>query len=157
MSAQLSPNPTRPTPRRRPTLRSVPRPVGRLARTPFLMVLAGILAIGMVGLLLLNTTLTVEEGQAASHAGKGWEVLTDAVIRHVAEGPRPVVFMLWGSHAQAKRALIPEDRGHLVLLANHPSPLSARSGFFGSRPFSKVNALLERQGAEPIDWDLNQG
>ena len=77
------------------------------------------------GVLLLNTTLTVEEGQPASHAGKGWEVLTDAVIRHVAEGPRPVVFMLWGAHAQSKRAVIPADRGHLVLCANHPSPLSA--------------------------------
>ena len=77
------------------------------------------------GVLLLNTTLTVEEGQPASHAGTGWEVLTDAVIRHVAEGPRPVVFMLWGAHAQSKRAVIPADRGHLVLCANHPSPLSA--------------------------------
>ena len=77
------------------------------------------------GVLLLNTCLTVEEGQAASHAGKGWEVLTDAVIRHVAEGERPVVFMLWGAHAQSKRVVIPGDRGHLVLCANHPSPLSA--------------------------------
>ncbi len=77
------------------------------------------------GVLLLNTTLTVEEGQPASHAGQGWELLTDAVIRHVAQGQRPVVFMLWGSHAQAKRAVIPQDRGHLVLTANHPSPLSA--------------------------------
>ena len=77
------------------------------------------------GVLLLNTTLTVEEGQPASHSGQGWELLTDAVIRHVAQGQRPVVFMLWGSHAQAKRAVIPQDRGHLVLTANHPSPLSA--------------------------------
>ena len=77
------------------------------------------------GVLLLNTGLTVEEGQAASHAGKGWEDLTDAVIRHVAEGDRPVVFMLWGAHAQSKRAWIPADRGHLVLTSNHPSPLSA--------------------------------
>jgi uracil-DNA glycosylase len=77
------------------------------------------------GVLLLNTCLTVEEGQAASHAGKGWERLTDAVIRHVAEGDRPVVFMLWGAHAQSKRAFIPQDRGHLVLTSNHPSPLSA--------------------------------
>ena len=77
------------------------------------------------GVLLLNTTLTVEEGLPASHAGQGWELLTDAVIRHVAQGPRPVVFMLWGAHAQGKRAVIPPDRGHLVLCANHPSPLSA--------------------------------
>ena len=76
------------------------------------------------GVLLLNTCLTVEEGQAASHAGKGWEILTDAVIRHVAQGDHPVVFMLWGSHAQSKRALIDADR-HMVLVANHPSPLSA--------------------------------
>ena len=77
------------------------------------------------GVLLLNTCLTVEEGQAASHSGKGWELLTDAVIRHVAEGDRPIVFMLWGAHAQSKRAFIPQDRGHLVLTSNHPSPLSA--------------------------------
>ena len=77
------------------------------------------------GVLLLNTCLTVEEGQAASHAGKGWEALTDAVIKHIAEGDQPVVFMLWGNHAQSKRAFIPQDRGHLVLTSNHPSPLSA--------------------------------
>ena len=76
------------------------------------------------GVLLLNTCLTVEEGQPASHAGRGWEVLTDAVIRHVAQGERPVVFMLWGAHAQSKRALIDMQR-HKVLVANHPSPLSA--------------------------------
>lgn len=76
------------------------------------------------GVLLLNTCLTVEEGQPASHAGRGWETLTDAVIRQVAEGPQPVVFMLWGSHAQSKRALI-DVRRHKVLTANHPSPLSA--------------------------------
>jgi uracil-DNA glycosylase len=79
---------------------------------------------GTHGVLLLNTCLTVEEGQAASHAGRGWEVLTDAVIRHVAGGERPVLFMLWGAHAQGKRALIDMSR-HKVLVANHPSPLSA--------------------------------
>ncbi|WP_019374728.1 uracil-DNA glycosylase, partial [Melaminivora alkalimesophila] len=101
------------------------------------------------GVLLLNTTLTVEEGQAASHAGKSWEVLTDAVIRHVAEGQRPVVFMLWGSHAQAKRALIPQDRGHLVLLANHPSPLSAERPprpFIGCGHFGQARAFREQHG-----------
>ncbi|WP_312306171.1 uracil-DNA glycosylase [Pulveribacter sp.] len=101
------------------------------------------------GVLLLNTTLTVEEGQAASHAGKGWEVLTDAIIRHVAEGERPVVFMLWGSHAQAKRALIPQDRGHLVLLANHPSPLSAERPplpFIGCGHFSQARAFRQQHG-----------
>src|SRR5690606_38123022 len=101
------------------------------------------------GVLLLNTTLTVEEGQAASHSGKGWEVLTDAVIRHVAEGPRPVVFMLWGSHAQAKRALIPEGHGHLVLVANHPSPLSAERPplpFIGCGHFSQARAFRQQHG-----------
>jgi uracil-DNA glycosylase len=99
------------------------------------------------GVLLLNTGLTVEEGQPASHAGKGWEQLTDAVIRHVAEGPRPVVFMLWGSHAQSKRAFIPQDRGHLVLTSNHPSPLSALRPpvpFIGNGHFGKARAFREQ-------------
>lgn len=96
------------------------------------------------GVLLLNTGLTVEEGQPASHAGKGWEELTDAVIRRVAEGERPVVFMLWGSHAQGKRALIPRDRGHLLLTANHPSPLSALRPpvpFIGCGHFGQARAF----------------
>ena len=99
------------------------------------------------GVLLLNTCLTVEEGQAASHAGKGWEPLTDAVIRHVAEGPRPVVFMLWGGHAQSKRALIPADRGHLVLCSNHPSPLSALRPpvpFIGNGHFGQARAFRQQ-------------
>ena len=102
------------------------------------------------GVLLLNTCLTVEEGQAASHSGRGWERLTDAVIRHVAEGARPVVFMLWGNHAQTKRALIPADRGHLVLTSNHPSPLSALrppAPFIGNGHFGQARAFRERQGA----------
>ena len=102
------------------------------------------------GVLLLNTCLTVEEGQAASHSGRGWERLTDAVIRHVAEGARPVVFMLWGNHAQTKRALIPADRGHLVLTSNHPSPLSALrppAPFIGNGHFGQACAFRERQGA----------
>ncbi len=102
------------------------------------------------GVLLLNTTLTVEEGQPASHAGQGWEVLTDAVIRHVAQGSRPVVFMLWGSHAQGKRAVIPQDRGHLVLCANHPSPLSALRPpvpFIGCGHFGQARAFrLQQEG-----------
>ena len=101
------------------------------------------------GVLLLNTGLTVEEGQPASHAGKGWEELTDTVIRHVAEGPRPVVFMLWGSHAQSKRAFIPQDRGHLVLTSNHPSPLSALRPpvpFIGNGHFGKARAFREQHG-----------
>ncbi len=101
------------------------------------------------GVLLLNTCLTVEEGRPASHAGKGWEALTDAVIRHVAQGDRPVVFMLWGSHAQAKRALIPAGRGHLVLCANHPSPLSAQRPpvpFIGCGHFGKARAFRQEHG-----------
>ena len=101
------------------------------------------------GVLLLNTCLTVEEGQPASHSGKGWELLTDAVIRHVAEGARPVVFMLWGSHAQSKRALIPPGRGHLVLTANHPSPLSALrppAPFIGCGHFGQARAFREQHG-----------
>ena len=100
------------------------------------------------GVLLLNTCLTVEEGQPASHAGRGWEVLTDAVIRHVAEGERPVVFMLWGSHAQSKRALI-DSRRHKVLAANHPSPLSALRPpvpFIGCGHFGEARAWRESQG-----------
>jgi len=102
------------------------------------------------GVLLLNTTLTVEEGQPASHAGQGWELLTDAVIRHIAQGPRPVVFMLWGAHAQGKRAVIPGDRGHLVLTANHPSPLSALRPpvpFIGCGHFGQARAFRQAHEA----------
>ncbi|WP_198088602.1 uracil-DNA glycosylase [Variovorax sp. E3] len=97
------------------------------------------------GVLLLNTCLTVEEAQPASHAGKGWEVLTDAVIRHVADGERPVVFMLWGSHAQSKRALI-DVKHHKVLMSNHPSPLSALRPpvpFIGCGHFGEARAWRE--------------
>ncbi|MDH5857286.1 uracil-DNA glycosylase [Lampropedia aestuarii] len=101
------------------------------------------------GVLLLNTCLTVEEGQAASHSGKGWEVLTDALISQVAQADRPVVFMLWGAHAQSKQALIPSDKGHLVLQANHPSPLSALrppKPFIGCGHFSAAKVFREQQG-----------
>ncbi|WP_295853518.1 uracil-DNA glycosylase [uncultured Xylophilus sp.] len=100
------------------------------------------------GVLLLNTCLTVEEGKPASHAGKGWEILTDAVIRAVAEGDHPVVFMLWGSHAQSKRALIDATR-HRVLTANHPSPLSALRPpvpFIGCGHFSQAREWRELHG-----------
>lgn len=99
------------------------------------------------GVLLLNTCLTVEEAQPASHAGKGWEVLTDAVIRHVSGGAKPVVFMLWGSHAQSKRALIDVGR-HKVLMSNHPSPLSALRPpvpFIGCGHFGEARAWREAQ------------
>lgn len=101
------------------------------------------------GVLLLNTCLTVEEGQAASHSKKGWEVLTDRIIQHVAEQGRPTVFMLWGSHAQSKRVLIPQDRGHLVLMSNHPSPLSALRPpvpFIGNGHFGKAKAFRQQHG-----------
>ncbi len=100
------------------------------------------------GVLLLNTCLTVEEGQPASHSGKGWEVLTDAVIRQVSQDAAPAVFMLWGAHAQSKRALIDVSR-HLVLTANHPSPLSALrppAPFIGCGHFSQARAWREEHG-----------
>lgn len=105
------------------------------------------------GVLLLNATLSVRGGAAGSHAGRGWEVVTDAVIRTVSDGRAPVAFILWGNHAAKKAALIDADR-HLVLTSAHPSPLSARRGFLGSRPFSRVNAWLEAQGRGRIDWSL---
>lgn len=105
------------------------------------------------GVLLLNSVLTVEQGMAASHHGKGWERFTDAIIERVNQLPRPVVFLLWGSHAQRKAASVDGSR-HLVLKAAHPSPLSAYNGFFGCRHFSKANAFLEANGLTPIDWQL---
>ncbi|WP_455872557.1 uracil-DNA glycosylase [Rhizobium yanglingense] len=105
------------------------------------------------GVLLLNSVLTVEEAQAASHQGKGWERFTDAVIRKVNEDCEAVVFMLWGSYAQRKAAFVDTDR-HLVLKAPHPSPLSAHNGFFGCRHFSKANAFLQSHGRAPVDWEL---
>ena len=105
------------------------------------------------GVLLLNSVLTVEMGRAASHRERGWERFTDAVIRVVAARPDPVVFMLWGSYAQKKAAFVDQSR-HLVLKAPHPSPLSAHSGFFGCRHFSKANAFLQGKGLKPIDWTL---
>lgn len=111
------------------------------------------------GVLLLNTSLTVEESEAASHARRGWEVLTDAVIVALAQLRRPVVFLLWGAHAQAKRPLIdasPERGRHLVLSANHPSPLSALrkpSPFIGCGHFSQANDFLVANAVDPINWE----
>jgi uracil-DNA glycosylase len=105
------------------------------------------------GVLLLNSVLTVRQGAAASHQGKGWEQFTDAVIRLVNARPDPVIFMLWGSYAQKKAAFVDASK-HLVLKAPHPSPLSAHSGFFGCRHFSKANEFLESHGQQPIDWAL---
>jgi uracil-DNA glycosylase len=105
------------------------------------------------GVLLLNSVLTVEEARAASHQGKGWERLTDAVIRLVNEAPGPKVFLLWGAYAQKKAAFVDTSR-HLVLKSVHPSPLSAHRGFLGNRHFSQANAFLEANGLSPIDWSL---
>ncbi len=103
------------------------------------------------GVLLLNAVLTVERGRASAHQGKGWERFTDRVAQALNEGREKLVFLLWGSYAMKKGAVIDRDR-HLVLTAPHPSPLSAHRGFFGCRHFSKANAWLERHGMEPIRW-----
>lgn len=105
------------------------------------------------GVLLLNTVLTVRESNPNSHKGKGWELFTDQVIRTLNERKKPVIFLLWGKHAEQKEALITNNQ-HYILKSSHPSPFSARKGFFGSRPFSKVNAILNEIGEEPIDWRL---
>lgn len=105
------------------------------------------------GVLLLNTVLSVEAGQASSHQKRGWENFTDAVIRCVSGQAKPGVFMLWGKHAQKKTALIDQEK-HAIITSAHPSPLSARRGFFGSRPFSQANQFLQQQGRSPIDWAL---
>ncbi|MFP5384329.1 MAG: uracil-DNA glycosylase [Gammaproteobacteria bacterium] len=104
------------------------------------------------GVLLLNAVLTVRAHQAASHAGRGWERFTDAAIAALNAQREHLVFMLWGSHAQKKGAVIDRKR-HLVLTAPHPSPLSAYRGFFGCRHFSRANDYLVRHGMAPIDWD----
>ena len=103
------------------------------------------------GVLLLNTTLTVRTGSAASHQGHGWETFTDRVIRVVNDKPDRVVFLLWGNHSRRKKTLIDTSR-HVVIESAHPSPLSAHNGFLGSRPFSRANESLREAGREPIDW-----
>lgn len=105
------------------------------------------------GVLLLNTSLTVEQGRAASHRGRGWETFTDRAIATVNAHAGPCVFLLWGSHARQKRALVDTSR-HLVLESPHPSPLSAHRGFFGNHHFSRANEFLKQNGREPIDWQL---
>ncbi len=105
------------------------------------------------GVLMLNTSLTVRSGAAASHQGKGWEIFTDEVLRTVNAKSHPVVFILWGAHARKKKALIDMSR-HTVIESAHPSPLSAYNGFFGSKPFSRTNAVLGAAGLAPIDWRL---
>lgn len=105
------------------------------------------------GVLMLNTVLTVRAHQANSHRGIGWEEFTDAAIRILNEQDRPIVFILWGTPAQRKKAMLHNPK-HLILEAPHPSPLSAYRGFFGSRPFSKTNDFLTANGLEPIDWQI---
>ncbi|MFD1032952.1 uracil-DNA glycosylase [Metaplanococcus flavidus] len=106
------------------------------------------------GVMMLNTVLTVRQGDANSHRGKGWEIFTDEVIRKLSERKEPVIFVLWGKPAQTKKELIDLDR-HDVIEAPHPSPFSAKKGFFGSKPFSKVNSLLQKRGEQPIDFCLD--
>lgn len=109
------------------------------------------------GVLLLNSVLTVQMAEAASHRGKGWEQFTDAIIRVIAAKADPVVFLLWGSYAQKKAGFVQsvEQGGkHLVLKAPHPSPLSAHNGFFGCKHFSKTNEFLQNMGKTAIDWQL---
>lgn len=105
------------------------------------------------GVLLLNTVLTVQAHRAGSHQGRGWENFTDAVIKILNEQDRPMVFLLWGRPAQAKKVFL-NNPEHLILESAHPSPLSASRGFFGSRPFSKTNQFLEENGLAPIDWQI---
>jgi uracil-DNA glycosylase len=103
------------------------------------------------GVLLLNTILTVRANEPLSHRGKGWEEFTDSVLDCLNELPKPLIFVLWGAHAQSKKRLIGNPR-HTILESPHPSPLSAYRGFFGSRVFSKINAELESAGKPAIDW-----
>ncbi len=105
------------------------------------------------GVLLLNSVLTVEAAQAASHQGKGWERFTDAIIRLLNAREEPIVFMLWGAYARKKAAFVDATK-HLILKAAHPSPLSAHNGFLGCRHFSQCNEFLVSHGMQPIDWSL---
>ncbi|MDN4492055.1 uracil-DNA glycosylase [Ureibacillus aquaedulcis] len=108
------------------------------------------------GVFLLNTVLTVRQGEANSHKGHGWEQFTDAVIEKLAKRTEPIIFVLWGKPAQSKRKIIEKNGGqHFILQSPHPSPLSAHRGFFGSKPFSKINDKLIEWRRQPIDWCLN--
>lgn len=107
------------------------------------------------GVLLLNTVLTVERGKANSHAAWGWQRLTDAVISATNALTQPIAFVLWGAQAQKKAALVQTQAPRLLLSAPHPSPLSSYRGFFGSKPFSKLNAFLRENGEAPINWELS--
>ncbi|PGS55253.1 uracil-DNA glycosylase [Bacillus sp. AFS041924] len=103
------------------------------------------------GILLLNTVLTVREGEPNSHKNKGWELFTNTILSMLNQHKRPIIFVLWGKHAQAKEELITSDH-HVILKAHHPSPLSASRGFFGSKPFSQINQKLVEHQMKPMDW-----
>ena len=105
------------------------------------------------GVLLLNAVLTVEEHKPTSHKDKGWENFTDAIIEILNKKEDPIVFILWGSYARSKKSLITNPK-HLVIESAHPSPFSARNGFFGSKPFSKTNEFLKKNGIKEIDWRI---
>lgn len=107
------------------------------------------------GVLLLNTVLTVRQREPNSHKGKGWENFTNKIIEAVNQKQEPVVFILWGRHAQEKEALIIND-WHKIIKSPHPSPFSANRGFFGSKPFSQANAFLKEAGRVPIDWEISE-
>ncbi len=104
------------------------------------------------GVLLLNATLTVRAGEAGSHQKRGWETFTDRIIEILGERDEPLVFVLWGAYARSKKRLV--DSRHTVIESAHPSPLSAHNGFFGSRPFSRINEALTAFGSSPIEWSL---
>ncbi len=106
------------------------------------------------GVLLLNATLTVRAHEAGSHQGKGWEIFTDTVISKLSAQREGIVFLLWGRYAQNKAELIDQQK-HTVLKAAHPSPFSVHNGFFGCRHFSKANAVLEKEGRKPVDWQID--
>lgn len=105
------------------------------------------------GVLLLNAVLTVEKDKPASHKGKGWELLTDYIIKQLNNKEEPIVFILWGNFARSKKTFI-TNKKHLIIESTHPSPFSARNGFFGSKPFSKTNEFLKQNNIKPINWEL---
>lgn len=105
------------------------------------------------GVLMLNTVLTVRRGEANSHRGKGWEILTDKIVEELNRHEKPLVFILWGANAKSKQSVI-TNKNHIIITGAHPSPLSAFNGFFGGGYFSKTNRFLELTGQEPIDWQI---
>lgn len=105
------------------------------------------------GVLLLNSIMTVVKDSPLSHKARGWEIFTDKIIEKLGERQKPVVFILWGSYARSKKELI-KGKNHYIIESVHPSPLSASRGFFGSKPFSKTNEFLKKNGIEPVDWQL---